>query len=245
MPKLNDEPTHKKYIKPSYNESSDESVDDSNNDSNNESDNESKNESCDEDNINLDNEHDDIPSNEFVSDDKNSTTSLLKKERKSRINCDDITQTKETLLQQRDCLLDETNEMVKDVLKNQIFIKKLNKKITLLDKQCEKVFNRGIKIAGKEKRKPRKPNNGGFNREEKIPQILLTYFGDLVEEGVTSMTRPKVCSLLHKSLKRDGCKDGKKSVINKNVAKKLKVPKDTVIEFGQHQTFLAEFYKNT
>lgn len=242
MYKLNNEPTHEKYINLSDNESSDESFDDSNNDSDNESDNESNNESCDEGNINLNNEHDDIIGNQLVSDNKNSTTSLLKKERKSKITCDDITQTKEALLQQRDCLLDENNEMVKYVLKNQIIIKKLNKKIASLDKQCEKVYNRDIKIVGKEKRKQRKPNNGGFNREEEVPQILLTYFGDLVKEGVTTMTRPAACSLLHTALKRDGCKDGKKSVINKKVAKKLKVAKDTVIEFGQHQTFLASFY---
>jgi len=52
-----------------------------------------------------------------------------------------------------------------------------------------------------------------------------------------------VCSLLHQALKRDNCKEGQKSILSKKVAKKLKAKKGKVIEFGQHQTFLASFYK--
>tara|TARA_B110000977_G_scaffold200542_1_gene291483 strand:+ start:2956 stop:3633 length:678 start_codon:yes stop_codon:yes gene_type:complete len=165
-----------------------------------------------------------------------------KKNKKHQITFIELQSSKEELVKEKDELLDNINDQQKEICKKLAQLKKLNRKIRIINDSTKKVYTRDIKLARKEKRKRTKPNKGGFNRDEEIPKVLIEYFGDLLDEGVTKLARTRVCSLLHASLKRDGCKTGQKSVITKKVAKKLGVTKGKVIEFGQHQPFLASFY---
>tara|TARA_B100000768_G_C11270437_1_gene373149 strand:- start:1077 stop:1703 length:627 start_codon:yes stop_codon:yes gene_type:complete len=164
------------------------------------------------------------------------------KNKKQQITFIELQSNKEELVKEKEELLDIINDKQKEICKNLAQLKKLNRKIRSINDTSKKVYLRDIKSARKEKRKRNKPNRGGFNREEEIPKVLIEYFGDLLDEGVTKLARTRVCSLLHASLKRDGCKTGQQSIITKKVAKKLGVKKGKVIEFGQHQPFLASFY---
>ena len=122
-------------------------------------------------------------------------------------------------------------------------LKKLYKKLAGLDKSIETLHNKEMKVASKEKRKRNKPNTGGFNKPDKIPDALRKYIGkDLLPDDVTELPRPKVLSLLNTKFKEDGLKDGHVTKLNKKAAKALGKDKGTEIKFSEYQTFLAGFY---
>ena len=97
-----------------------------------------------------------------------------------------------------------------------------------------------VKKATKQKPKREGNKNGGFNKENPVPPVLIKYLG--LEEGVT-MKRPRVMSILTAKFKSAGLKSGQTTTLDKDTAKALGKEKGRVIEFTAFQSFLAEFYK--
>lgn len=97
-----------------------------------------------------------------------------------------------------------------------------------------------VKKATKLKPKREGNKNGGFNKENPVPPVLIKYLG--LEDGVT-MKRPRVMSILTAKFKSAGLKSGQTTTLDKDTAKALGKEKGRVIEFTAFQSFLAEFYK--
>lgn len=135
-------------------------------------------------------------------------------------------------------------ELIKKCMQQNMTIKKLNNKINMIDNSLVKSHKKEVKVASKEKRKRITPNTGGFNKETEIPKILRSYIGkEILPDNILKLARHKVLHLLTLALKRDKLKDGKITTINKKAAKKLGVKNGMIIQFEEHQTFLASFYK--
>jgi hypothetical protein len=151
--------------------------------------------------------------------------------------------------------------LLMETLQNSIKLnnKKINdfyKEIKILEKEnndSEKQFNTHFKLLPKiykdesnriRKEKPkRKTNpNSGFNKEDKVPDILINFLG-LEPDAV--LRRPAVVSLLHSKFKELNLKNGKDTILDAATIKTLKLDKsyeNKVIEFGRYQTFVASFY---
>ena len=103
------------------------------------------------------------------------------------------------------------------------------------------VHNTEIKVASKERRRRNGNNVGGFNKQDKVPEILCSYL-DLDKN--TELKRSTVFHLLHEKFKSEDLKDGQTTILNKKNAKALGYEDGHVIEFKSNQTFLASFYNN-
>ena len=142
-------------------------------------------------------------------------------------------------------------------------IKDVNKEISELEKQLksrekvrndyERQCNAIVKVLSKThtdevnkaiKSKPKRKGNvnGGFNKEQPVPEVLAKFLG--LEEG-TEMTRPKVYSAFSNKCKEMGLKDGKNTTLNEEAVRLLGLPKSDVgkvIPFTGGQSFLSTLY---
>jgi len=135
---------------------------DSDSDKDSVSDNESVHADSDNESVHADSDNESVHA-----DSDNEDSSVVKttnqKGKKQQVNFKDLLGSKELLVKERDELLENINEQLKELQKNQTAVKKLNRKISSIDKNSEKVYNRDIKIAKKEKRK----------RTKKIQVVLI------------------------------------------------------------------------
>ena len=142
-------------------------------------------------------------------------------------------------------------------------IKDVNKEISELEKQLksrekvrndyERQCNAIVKVLSKThtdevnkaiKSKPKRKGNvnGGFNKEQPVPEILTKFLG---LEDDTSMARPKVMSALNNKFTELKLKDGQNTTLDKATAKALGLGKEgdgKVIKFTEFQSFLKTFY---
>ena len=142
-------------------------------------------------------------------------------------------------------------------------IKDVNKEISELEKQLksrekvrndyERQCNAIVKVLSKThtdevnkaiKSKPKRKGNvnGGFNKEQPVPEVLARFLG--LEEGA-SMARPKVMSALNNKFTELKLKDGQNTTLDKATAKALGLGKEgdgKVIKFTEFQSFLKTFY---
>ena len=142
-------------------------------------------------------------------------------------------------------------------------IKEVNKEISELEKQLktkekirndyERQCNAIVKVLSKThndevnkaiKSKPKRKGNvnGGFNREQPVPEILAKFLG--LDDGA-SMARPKVMSALNNKFTELKLKDGQNTTLDKTTAKALGLGKEgegKVIKFTEFQSFLKTFY---
>jgi hypothetical protein len=116
-----------------------------------------------------------------------------------------------------------------------------------LERQRNKVYaqmgashDAEVKKAMKEKPKRKGNKDGGFNKEQPVPPVLIKFLG--LEDGV-KMARPKIMSLLNDSFKSKGIKQGQTTTLDPATAKALGKEKGRVIEFTAFQSFLKEFYQ--
>ena len=117
------------------------------------------------------------------------------------------------------------------------YVRQLNNTLKLIGKtHLDEVTK-----ARKEKRKRKGNINGGFNKEQPVPEILRNFLG-LSEDA--AIPRPKVMHELHVKFKDLGLKDGQIITIDKatSQALNLKYSEEKVIKFTEFQTFLASFY---
>ena len=118
--------------------------------------------------------------------------------------------------------------------------RQLNNALKLLSKTHSDEVTKALK-----ERPKRKGNvNGGFNKEQPVPEVLRSFLG--LQEGV-SMARPKVMSALNNKFTELKLKEGQNTTLDKPTAKALGLGKSgegKVIKFTEFQTFLASFYPN-
>lgn len=116
--------------------------------------------------------------------------------------------------------------------------RQLNNSLKLLSKTHSDEVTKALK-----ERPKRKGNvNGGFNKEQPVPEILRSFLG--LAEGA-SMARPKVMSALNNKFTELKLKEGQNTTLDKATAKTLglgKTGEGKVIKFTEFQTFLASFY---
>jgi hypothetical protein len=117
------------------------------------------------------------------------------------------------------------------------YVRQLNNTLKLIGK----THSDEVTKARKEKRKRKGNINGGFNKEQPVPENLRNFLG-LSEDA--AIPRPKVMHELHVKFKELGLKDGQIITINKATceALNLKYSEGKVIKFTEFQTFLASFY---
>jgi len=116
--------------------------------------------------------------------------------------------------------------------------RQLNSALKLLTKTHSDEVTKALK-----ERPKRKGNvNGGFNKEQPVPEVLRSFLG--LPEGA-AMARPKVMSALNNKFTELKLKDGQNTTLDKSTAKALglgKTGEGKVIKFTEFQTFLASFY---
>lgn len=105
--------------------------------------------------------------------------------------------------------------------------------------QMSKAHDDEVKKARKEKPKRKGNMNGGFCKEKPVPLVLTQYLG--LEPDVM-LKRIEVMSMLNKKFKDAGLKNGQNSTLDSETAKALGKKEGRVIEFGNFQKFLKEFY---
>ena len=97
--------------------------------------------------------------------------------------------------------------------------------------------------ARKEKPKRKGNVNGGFCKEQPVPDVLVKFLE--LKEGETCLARHQVMSKLSNKFAQMGLKKGQLTTLDEKVVKELGLPSSNinrVIEFGKFQTFLKGFY---
>jgi hypothetical protein len=154
-------------------------------------------------------------------------------------------------------------ELTKRIDSHRTNMKNIDKEISELEKtlktkekernEHERQLNNALKLLTKthsdevtkalKERPKRKGNvNGGFNKEQPVPEVLRTFLG--LAEGAT-MARPKVMSALNNKFTELKLKEGQNTTLDKATAKALglgKAGEGKLIKFTEFQTFLASFY---
>lgn len=149
--------------------------------------------------------------------------------------------------------LELCNSGIKDAKKEKIEytnkLKSVEKKCNELERQRDSILKILSKTHTDEvnkalKSKPKRKGNinGGFNKEQPVPEILCKFIG--LPDG-TSMPRPKVMSALNNKFCELKLKNGQITKLDKDTAKALGLGKDgegKEIKFTEFQSFLASFY---
>jgi len=165
-----------------------------------------------------------------------------KKEKKQKESFDDLTKridTHRTEMKNIDKEISELEKTLKSKEKERNeHERQLNNALKLLSKTHSDEVTKALK-----ERPKRKGNvNGGFNKEQPVPEVLRSFLG--LAEGA-AMARPKVMSALNNKFTELKLKDGQNTTLDKATAKALglgKAGEGKVIKFTEFQTFLASFY---
>jgi hypothetical protein len=110
-------------------------------------------------------------------------------------------------------------------------------------KLLSKTHNDEVIKARKEKPKRKGNINGGFCKEQPVPEILIKFLD--LKDGDVCLKRPQVMSKLSNKFSTMGLKKGQDTTLSKEVVKELELDKsyiNKVIKFGEFQTFLKGFY---
>ncbi len=165
-----------------------------------------------------------------------------KKEKKQKESFEDLTKridTHRTEMKNIDKEISELEKTLKTKEKERNeHERQLNSALKLLSKTHSDEVTKALK-----ERPKRKGNvNGGFNKEQPVPEVLRSFLG--LAEGA-AMARPKVMSALNNKFTELKLKDGQNTTLDKATAKALglgKTGEGKVIKFTEFQTFLASFY---
>jgi hypothetical protein len=165
-----------------------------------------------------------------------------KKEKKQKESFDDLTKRIDTHRNEMKTIDKEISELEKTLKSKEKerneHERQLNNAIKLLSKTHSDEVTKALK-----ERPKRKGNvNGGFNKEQPVPEVLREFLG--LAEGA-AMARPKVMSALNNKFTELKLKDGQNTTLDKPTAKALglgKTGEGKVIKFTEFQTFLASFY---
>jgi hypothetical protein len=161
------------------------------------------------------------------------------REKKQKETFEEVTSRIENRSKEIKDLYKKKTEQYKTLKATEKSISDLERKQSADYKLLEKSHNDDIKRVRSEKPKRKGNVNGGFNKEQPVPDVLRKFLG-LPED--TKMARPKVMSALHNKFKELGLKDKQTTKIDKKTAKELGLDGPVDVEFGRFQAWLATFY---
>ena len=131
------------------------------------------------------------------------------------------------------------NEQLKGLKETEVNIKNMERNQRIDYDQLEKSHDSDLKRVRSEKPKRKGNVNGGFNREQPVPEVLRKFL-NLADDA--ALPRPKVVAALHNKFKELQLKDKQMTKIDMKTATKLGLDAPVDIPFGKFQTWLASFY---
>lgn len=171
-----------------------------------------------------------------------SDTDKKSKEKKTKESFDELTKRLDSIqvsIKTVDKDISETEKLlkVKEKMRND-YERQRNSILKVLSK----THNDEVTKARKEKPKRKGNMNGGFNKDQPVPDVLKKFLG-LSPDVV--MKRPQVMSALNNKFTELGLKKGQETILDKTTVKELELDKSyegKVIRFVEFQTFLKGFY---
>jgi hypothetical protein len=190
----------------------------------------------DEDNV----EEADAESESGESDDE--AAEKKTKEKKPKDSFEELTKKLEALRGDIKDVNKEISELEKQLKSKEKLRNEHERQVNAIVKVLSKTHNDEVNKAIKSKPKRKGNVNGGFNREQPVPEVLAKFLG--LEDGA-SMARPKVMSALNNKFTELKLKEGQNTTLDKATAKALGLGKEgenKVIKFTEFQSFLKTFY---
>jgi hypothetical protein len=179
---------------------------------------------------------------EEESDEEQEAGSKKTSKEKKKESFEELTSKLETLRTDMKTIDRETAELEKQLKTKEKSRNELERQVNNILKLLSKTHSDEVNKARKEKPKRRGNVNGGFNKEQPVPEVLVSFLG--LEAGAC-MARPKVMSALNNKFTELKLKDGQTTTLDKTTAKALGLGKEgegRVIKFTEFQSFLASFY---
>lgn len=165
-----------------------------------------------------------------------------KKEKKQKESFEDLTKRIDTHRTEMKTIDKEISELEKTLKSKEKERNEHERQLNSALKLLTKTHSDEVTKALKERPKRKGNVNGGFNKEQPVPEVLRSFLG--LAEGA-AMARPKVMSALNNKFTELKLKDGQNTTLDKATAKSLglgKAGEGKVIKFTEFQTFLASFY---
>ena len=131
------------------------------------------------------------------------------------------------------------SDQLKGIKETEVKIKEMERLQRADYDQLEKSHEYDLKRVRSEKPKRKGNVNGGFNKEQPVPEVLRKFL-NLADDA--AMARPKVVAALHNKFKELQLKDKQMTKIDSKTANKLGLDGPVDIPFGKFQTWLASFY---
>ena len=131
------------------------------------------------------------------------------------------------------------SDQLKGLKETEVKIKEMERLQRTDYDQLEKSHEYDLKRVRSEKPKRKGNVNGGFNKEQPVPEVLRKFL-NLADD--VAMPRPKVVAALHNKFKELQLKDKQMTKIDMKTATKLGLDAPVDIPFGKFQTWLASFY---
>mgnify|MGYP000215068224 FL=1 len=165
-----------------------------------------------------------------------------KKEKKTKESFEELTKKLEALRSDIKDVNKEISDLEKQLKSREKVRNDYERQCNAIVKVLSKTHNDEVNKAIKSKPKRKGNVNGGFNKEQPVPEVLAKFLG--LEDGA-SMARPKVMSALNNKFTELKLKDGQNTTLDKATAKALGLGKEgdgKVIKFTEFQSFLKTFY---
>lgn len=131
------------------------------------------------------------------------------------------------------------SDQLKGIKETEVKIKDMERLQRADYDQLEKSHEYDLKRVRSEKPKRKGNVNGGFNKEQPVPEVLRKFL-NLADDA--ALPRPKVVAALHNKFKELNLKDKQMTKIDTKTANKLGLDGPVDIPFGKFQTWLAAFY---
>ena len=159
-----------------------------------------------------------------------------------KISFEDLTNKLQTLHNNIKEVEKEIKELEKQTETKQKMRRDYERQVIQINKVLLKTHKDEVTKALKSKPKRKGNVNGGFNKEQPVPEIIREFLE--LDEGIC-MARPKVMSALNNKFSQLGLKNGQVTTLDKSTAKALGLGKECdgkEIKFTEFQSFLASFY---
>jgi hypothetical protein len=189
-----------------------------------------------------DENEDEVDSESNSDDSEDETTEKKTKEKKPKESFEELTKKLEALRSDIKDVNKEISEFEKQLKTKEKVRNDYERQCNAIVKVLSKTHTDEVNKAIKSKPKRKGNVNGGFNREQPVPDVLINFLG--LTTG-TCMARPKVMSALNNKFTELKLKDGQNTTLDKATAKALGLGKEgdgKVIKFTEFQSFLKTFY---
>ena len=175
-------------------------------------------------------------------DSEDETVEKKTKEKKTKESFEELTKKLEALRSDIKDVNKEISEHEKQLKSREKVRNDYERQCNAIVKVLSKTHTDEVNKAIKSKPKRKGNVNGGFNREQPVPEVLAKFLG--LSDDV-NMARPKVMSALNNKFTELKLKDGQNTTLDKATAKALGLGKEgdgKVIKFTEFQSFLKTFY---